>query len=386
MIWYLGEMVETVGAAVGPGEPGPGDNAAGPGGGEQTASDQSIGNLEAGEDVPSTDEAGNEYVIGEDGETVYVLSTEPGTEYLVATPVDADAAQDGDSTANSGVISKTYTTAANVISKTAETAKPAIKSMAFSVLNAVIIMLIGVQVAKLVRKLLSRTLKSIHMDNSVRAFLSSSAYVVTCGITAFIALEKLGVSSGSVVALLGSIGLAVSLSLQDFLGNFAGGVIIMVLKPFRAGDYIVSGANEGTVSATSLFYTTLNTVDNRQVILPNGSLSNANIINVTAEERRRLEIKVTISYESDLRLAKEILQGLFDKHPNIMHEEDIVVFVSELGEDGVVLVARGWILQADYWPAKWAITEDLKLAYDEAGIEIPYKQLDVHVKDNIVKQ
>ncbi len=335
--------------------------------------DETVGELQNTEQDTQAAEESREVVISDDGETTAVLQTEPETSYVTATPADTDT------------ISETHSSVAEAVGRTArsaaESAVPAMKSMAFNLVNAIIIMFIGVQVAKMFRRMLREALGRMHTDESLQSFLSSVAYVLTCGVSAFIALEKLGVSSASIIALLGSAGLAISLSLQDFLGNFAGGIIIMMLKPFRAGDYIVCESKEGTVAATGLFYTTLKTVDNRQVILPNGKLANAEIVNVTAEARRRLEISVTISYESDLRLAKDILQRLFDECPDIYHDEELLLFVSELGEDGVVLKARGWIDQDKYWTARWDITEQLKLAYDEAGIEIPYRQMDVHLNE-----
>ena len=327
-----------------------------------------------------TDGSGS-YIIGEDGGTQIVFDAEPETEYIVGTPVNttADVSSGKDS---GGFISKTYSGAAGMIAKTAESAAksaaPALKTIGFNLVNAVLILFIGIQIAKLCRKMLNRTFERIHMDSSLRSFLTSIIYALICGVAAFMAMERVGISSASIIALLGSAGLAVSLSLQDFLGNFAGGVIILILKPFRAGDYIVCGSAEGTVASTSLFYTTLNTIDNRQMILPNGALSNANIINVTAEEKRRLEIRVDISYESDLRRAKEILARLYDEQPDILHEEDVLVFVDSLGESGITLVARGWIATDKYWPAKWELTEKVKYAFDEAGIVIPYRQVVVH--------
>ncbi len=350
-------------------------------------------NSAAGGGIPEKEEISGSYVIGEDGETRYVFDAEPGTEYFVSTPGNSDIETPGtenstkaaEKNSTETAISRTYRTAAGAVAKTAQTAvenaTPALKTIAFNVVNAVLILIIGIQIAKLLRKMISRTFEKFHLDNSLRAFLSSVVYVLTCGVAGFMALERIGVSSASIIAILGSAGLAVSLSLQDFLANFAGGVIILVLKPFRTGDYIVCGTAEGTVAATSLFYTTLNTIDNRQMILPNGALSNANIINVTAEPRRRLEIQVDISYNSDIRRAKEILKRLFDNHPDILHEEEVVVFVNSLGESGITLVARGWIPTEKYWPAKWQMTEDLKYAYDEAGIEIPFRQVVVHMQE-----
>ncbi len=354
--------------------------------GMEEGAQEEAGSAETGTDggSPEENESGEtgteSYVIGESGETQVVFDAEPETEYIVSTPASSTSEK-----TKTNTFSKTYQAAAGTIAKTAQSAAksaaPALKTIGFNIVNAILIVIIGVQIARLLRKALNRTFEKIHMDASLREFLSSVTYVLVCGVAGFMALERVGVSSASIVAILGSAGLAVSLSLQDFLANFAGGVIILVLKPFRPGDYIVCGTAEGTVLSTSLFYTTLNTIDNRQMILPNGALSNANLINVTAEPKRRLEIRVDISYESDIRTAKEVLRRLFDEHPDIMHEEDVVVFVDSLGESGITLVGRGWIAKENYWAAKWKMTEDLKYAFDEAGIVIPYKQVVVHIPD-----
>ncbi len=135
------------------------------------------------------------------------------------------------------------------------------------------------------------------------------------------------------------------------------------------------------MASIGLVYTTLNTMDNRMVILPNGSLSNNNLTNVTAQEKRRLEIKVGISYESDLKKAKEILEELFQNHPLVRKEEGILVFVDSLGDSAVLLGARGWVATGDYWSVKWEMIEKIKLTFDEKGIQIPYHQIDVHCKE-----
>lgn len=160
------------------------------------------------------------------------------------------------------------------------------------------------------------------MEISLRKFLQSMIYAGICVLTVFIAADKLGVSSASIVAILGSAGLALSLSLQNVLSNFAGGVIILLMKPFKVGDYIVCGTEEGTVTSIGLVYTTLGTIDNRQVVLPNGALSNMTLTNATAQEKRRLEIKVGIGYGSDLKKAKEILLEQFRSHPCVRRDEE----------------------------------------------------------------
>ncbi|MCI8518102.1 MAG: mechanosensitive ion channel [Hungatella sp.] len=256
---------------------------------------------------------------------------------------------------------------------------PGLMTLGYRLLAAGIILIIGFRIARLIQKMLGKTFSRMDMEVSLRKFLLSAVYACICSLAVFAAAEKFGISSASIIAILGSAGLALSLSLQNMLGNFAGGVALLMLKPFKVGDYIVCGTEEGTVSAIGLVYTTLNTMDNRRVILPNGSLSNSNLTNVTAQEKRRLEIKVGISYESDLKKAKGILEELFHSHPLIMEEDGILVFVDSLGDSAVMLGARAWVATGDYWNVKWELTEKLKLTFDQAGVVIPYRQMDVHV-------
>ena len=157
----------------------------------------------------------------------------------------------------------------------------------------------------------------------------------------------------------------------------------MILRPFTIGDYIIenSGNQEGTVVKIDLFYTTLSTVDNRRITVPNGTLTNSSIVNVTAKDNRKLEIKVGISYQADLKRAKQILQDLLHEDKSIMSDEEMQVFVDELAADSVILGLRAWVKTEEYWATKWRLNEEIKLAFDEAGVEIPFPQLDVHIKE-----
>lgn len=269
----------------------------------------------------------------------------------------------------------------NVILDTMKAWMPEFMTLGYRLLVAGLILLVGFRAARIVQKMLGKTFTRMDMEVSLRKFLLSAVYACIGGLSIFVAAEKFGINSASVVALLGSAGLALSLALQNMLGNFAGGVALLMLKPFKIGDYIVCGAEEGTVAAIGLVYTTLNTIDNRKVILPNGSLSNHNLTNVTAQTKRCLDLKVNIGYESDLKKAKEIVSRLLEEHPLIRKEDGIRIFVDELGESAVVLGARAWVATDDYWSARWELIEKIKLAYDEAGIEIPYKQVSIHQKN-----
>ncbi|MCI9359552.1 MAG: mechanosensitive ion channel family protein [Hungatella sp.] len=268
----------------------------------------------------------------------------------------------------------------NMVFDTLKSWLPGLTRLGYRILMAALILLIGFRVAGMVRKMLEKSFTRMEMEISLKKFLLSMVYAMVCGLSIFIAADKLGISSASIIAILGSAGLAISLSMQNMLGNFAGGVIILLMKPFKVGDYIVCGQEEGTVAAIGLVYTTLNTMDNKQIVLPNGNLSNTSLTNVTAQEKRRLELKVGISYQSDLKKAKDILYGLFEEHPLIIKDQDLIVFVDQLGESSVVIGARGWVETGNYWSVKWELTEKVKLAFDEAGIKIPFRQMDVNVK------
>ncbi len=270
----------------------------------------------------------------------------------------------------------------NVVLDTLKSWIPGLTRLGYRILMAALILIIGFRIAKIVQKMIARSFKRMEMEVSLSKFLLSMVYAMVCGLSIFIAADKLGVSSASIIALLGSAGLAISLSMQNMLGNFAGGVIILLMKPFKIGDYILCGQEEGTVSAIGLVYTTLNTMDNKQVVVPNGTLSNTSLTNVTAQAKRRLELKIGISYQSDLKKAKEILYGLFENHPLIIKDQDLIVFVDQLGESSVIIGARGWVETGSYWNVKWELTEAVKTAFDDAGIEIPHRQMDVTIKSN----
>lgn len=271
----------------------------------------------------------------------------------------------------------------NVILETMKGWIPDLAALGYRLAIAALILFIGFRIAKIIRKMLGRTLVKMEVEVSLCKFLLSMTYVMICGLTVFAAADKIGISSASILAILGSAGLALGLALQGSLSNFAGGVLVLLMKPFKVGDYVICNGKEGTVSTIGLVYTTLNTLDNKQIVMPNGTLSNSDLVNVTAQDRRRLEIKVGISYQADLRKAKKLLHHLFESHPLMLLDEPIVSFVDELAESSVIIGARGWVSTGEYWSVKWNLTETIKLTFDEEGIEIPFRQLDVHLREVI---
>ena len=217
------------------------------------------------------------------------------------------------------------------------------------------------------------------MEVTVRRFfcnvINALVYICMLGIL----LQTVGLTATSLTALVASAGVAVGLALQGSLSNFAGGVLILLMKPFVIGDYIVQGNTEGTVKEIGLVYTELITADNRLIVIPNGTLIDSSIVNVTATGKRRLELSVGIGYKSDLKKAKEVLIRLGENDPARDLENPVNVFVSELAESSVNLGLHVWVSSSEYWNAKWRLTENIKMAFDEEGIEIPFKQVEISV-------
>lgn len=247
---------------------------------------------------------------------------------------------------------------------------------------ALLIYLIGKKIIKWIRKIIKRALEKSAADEGLCQFLDSAAKIFLYIVLAMAVVNQLGIATTSVVAVLGSAGLTLGLALQGSLSNFAGGVLILLFKPFKVGDYIIEDThkNEGTVTEIQIFYTKLLTVDNKTVVIPNGTLANSSLTDVTHQDRRRVDLYVGISYDSDIKKAKEILHGIAEEEPSRLAEEDTVVFVDSLEDSSVRLGLRFYTATSEYWNAKWRVTEEIKVRFDENQIEIPYNQLTVSLK------
>lgn len=249
------------------------------------------------------------------------------------------------------------------------------------VLLAALFFLVGVQLIKLIRKIIKKSMQRAGAELGAVQFVDSFVKAALYVLLVLMLASSFGMDAASIVALLGSAGVAIGLAVQGSLSNLAGGVLLLILKPFKVGDYIQEGASgkEGTVAEIQIFYTKLVTPDNRTIVLPNGSLANNSLVNYTAQDARRMDIVVGISYKADLKKAKEVLLQVLEDDDEVLKDRDILVFVDNLGSSSVDLGVRCWFTQSDFWPGKWRITENCKLALDRAGIEIPYNQLDVHL-------
>lgn len=259
---------------------------------------------------------------------------------------------------------------------------PNLIAFGVKVLLAIVTFAIGSFVIKWIRKIVRQSLERSTVDKGVEQFTDSVIKVVLYALLIFSIGEKFGIKTTSVAALFASSGVAIGLALQGTLSNFAGGVLILLLKPFVVGDYIIedSQKNEGTVKEIQLFYTKLSTIDNKIIVIPNGTLSNTSLTNVTTSDMRRLDLNIGISYESDLKKAKEIIANLMENDESVLKDQDRLVVVDQLADSAVVLSARSWVKTEEYWTARWRLLEEIKLAFDEQRIEIPYQHMTVQMK------
>ena len=255
-------------------------------------------------------------------------------------------------------------------------------SLGVRIVFALIVFFVGTQLIKLVRRVLKKAIRRTNADEGVITFVDSFAKAAMYVVLVLLIASYFGVDAASVIALVGSAGVAIGLAVQGSLSNLAGGVLLLVLKPFVIGDYIIDSAgNEGTVEEIQIFFTKLRTGDNKVIILPNGNLANNSIVNVTSSKMRRCDITVGISYDSDIKKAKDVLMKLLENDPAVLKDRDMLVFVDQLGDSSVNLGVRCWFDNADFWPGKWRLTENVKMTLDEAGITIPFPQMDVHIQN-----
>ncbi|MFQ8663751.1 MAG: mechanosensitive ion channel family protein [Lachnospiraceae bacterium] len=261
---------------------------------------------------------------------------------------------------------------------------PNIIGFGVKVLFAILFFLVGRAVIKWIRKIVRHSMERSNADVGVRQFVDSVLKVVLYFILLFSIATKFGVDAASVAALIASGGVAIGLALQGSLSNFAGGVLILLLKPFEVGDYIIedTNKNEGTVKEIQIFYTKLSTIDNKTIVIPNGILTNNSLTNATAKDERRLDLKVDIAYEASIKEAKAVIETILKNDEAVLQDEDINVFVDALGESSVVLGARAWTKNEDFWSAKWRILEEIKEQLDDHHISIPYQQLMVHMAES----
>jgi len=249
-----------------------------------------------------------------------------------------------------------------------------------SLITAVITLVVGLWIIRMINKLVKRFFDKHDYDEALETFLQSLIRAGLKFLLFVLVVTQLGVKSSSLVAMVGAAGLAVGLALQGSLANFAGGVLILLFKPFKVGDFISAQGVDGTVKEISIFTTKINTFGNQVAIVPNGQLSNNNIINYNAEATRRDKIDVGIGYGSNIKKAKEILMEICAEDARILKDPAPEVYVGALADSSVNLTLRFWAENANFWAAHFHVMETLKLRFDQEGIEIPFPQRDIHMK------
>lgn len=270
----------------------------------------------------------------------------------------------------------------SVMMETLKKLYPFFLALAYDIVIVIITLFIASQVIRLLSNMLDKFLKKINIDIAVRRFLLSTLKVALYALVVLGLAERIGISSASIVAILGSAGVAIGLAWQGSLSNFAGGMIILFSHPFSRGDYIITPKAEGIVDTIGIIYTILLTPDNKRISIPNGALANDVITNVTANDIRRIDIAVGVSYDTDIRKAKKLIKDAFDENGLVLKNNEILTYVSDLASSAVMLGGRAWCKTEDYWTARWGIIEEIKIKFDKNGIEIPYDQLEVHINES----
>lgn len=248
-----------------------------------------------------------------------------------------------------------------------------------NIASAIIIFLVGKWLARKISDFSFKLMmKNKKIDETLAKFLDEIIYYVLIVVVVLTSLKQLGIDTTSFFAILGAAGLAIGLALKDSLGNFASGVMLILFRPFKVGDFINAAGVSGTVEEISIFNTILRTPDNQKLIVPNGSITGDTITNVNANPQRRVDLLVGIGYDDDIKKTKEVLLSLVENDERVLKDKGVTVAVSELADSSVNFTVKVWVNTPDYWATKYDLTENIKLKFDEEGISIPYPQQDVH--------
>ncbi|MCR5823655.1 MAG: mechanosensitive ion channel [Lachnospiraceae bacterium] len=244
---------------------------------------------------------------------------------------------------------------------------------------AIVLYIICRKLISVVINITRKAMEKTKMEKGVESFLLSLIKIGLYGLTIFAIFEIFGIATTTIVAVLGSVGLTIGLALQGSLSNFAGGVLILVLKPYVVEDYIVTCGVEGTVKSIDIFYTTLRTPDNKTIVVPNGTISNSTITNVSHEKQRRLDLTLPVAYGTNIQKVKDILTGIYEADASTLKDKGLTVFLGEFGDSSLNIGFRVWVNSSDFWTTKWRLQETINNAFLENNIEIPFNQLDVHL-------
>ncbi|MBI1422244.1 MAG: mechanosensitive ion channel [Gammaproteobacteria bacterium] len=249
------------------------------------------------------------------------------------------------------------------------------------IVTAILIFVIGRWFARFLIKLSTRLMLKGKLDPMLVEFLNNILYALLLVVVVLAALDQLGVKTTSALAVLGAAGLAVGLSLQNSLANFAAGVMLIIFRPFKTGDFVEAGGVSGIVETITVFTTIMRTGDNREVIVPNGQIYSGTITNYSARDTRRIDMTFSIGYDDDIKLAKSLIETTLKQEARLLEEPAPTILVMELGASSVDLAVRPWVKSSDYWAVRSDLLENIKAAFDANGVSIPYPQQDVHIKD-----
>jgi len=247
------------------------------------------------------------------------------------------------------------------------------------IIGAILIFVIGKMIAKSISNLANNLMKKADIDETLGSFIGASIYFILLLLVMLAAVSNLGVETTSFIAILASMGVAIGLALKDSIANIGAAVLIIVFRPFKVGDFVDAGGASGTVESINMFSTIICPLDNRTIIVPNGSIIAGNITNFSMKPVRRVDHSVGISYDDDIKLAKDVMYAVIEADSRTLSDPEPLVAVAELGDSSVNFTFRAWVKSDDYWPAYFDLIEKIKLALDEKGISIPYPQMDVHL-------
>ena len=251
------------------------------------------------------------------------------------------------------------------------------------IVGAIIILLVGRWLAKVISKLVGKAMIKAKVDPTLTSFVQHMCEIAILVYVVIATLNKLGVETGSIAIVVGAAGLAIGFALQGSLSNFAAGVMMIIFKPFKVGDFIEAAGKMGTVKEIQIFNTILNSPDNVRIIIPNGQVTGTDIKNFTINGTRRIDLLIGVSYEDDLKKTHQVIEEIIKSEDRILPEPAYTIAVSELGDSSVNFVVRPWVNAADYWSVRFNLVEKIKIALDKNGITIPFPQRDIHIKDGM---
>ncbi len=255
-------------------------------------------------------------------------------------------------------------------------------SIGISLLLALAILIIGRQLVKLILRLITVALEKSNVEDTVRIFVTNLLNTLLMILVFIAAINQLGIETTSIIAVLGAAGLAIGLALQGSLSNFAAGILIVIYRPYKVGDYIEAGNHAGTVKDIQIFSTVLKTPDNKIVVVPNGSIMNGSIVNYSDQDTRRVDLIISCGYEDDIDKVKSVLEDILKKEKRILKDPKPQIAVTELADSSVNFIFRPWVKRTDYLPVYYSLLEEVKKRFDKEGISIPYPQSDVHVHNH----